>query len=90
VGALRTTLAALVRGPLDAAAIICRQLDTRQAIIVEFYLSLAAAITVIRRLINRACTHYRSPHPAHHTPTPITINCRSLSVADVLHSRAGI
>jgi DDE family transposase len=33
----------------------------KRKIIVEFYLYLAATLTVIRRLINRARTHYRWP-----------------------------
>lgn len=37
-----------------------RVTDKRKAV-VDFYLCLAAAITVIRRLINRARTHYRWP-----------------------------
>jgi hypothetical protein len=37
-----------------------RRIDKRKSI-VEVYLYLAAALTVIRRLINRARTHYRWP-----------------------------
>lgn len=37
---------------------LCRSTD-KQRRIVEFFLYLAAALTVIRRLINRARTHYR-------------------------------
>lgn len=39
---------------------IRRSTDKRK-IIVEFYLHLAATLTVIRRLINRARSHYRWP-----------------------------
>lgn len=38
-----------------------RRCTDKRKIIVEFYLYLAAALTVIRRLINRARTHYRWP-----------------------------
>jgi hypothetical protein len=38
-----------------------RRCTDKRKIIVEFYLYLAAALTVIRRLINRACTLYRWP-----------------------------
>lgn len=38
-----------------------RRFTDKRKIIVEFYLHLAAALTVIRRLINRARTHYRWP-----------------------------
>jgi hypothetical protein len=37
---------------------LCRFTDRRK-IVVEFYLNLAAALTVIRRLINRARTTHR-------------------------------
>jgi hypothetical protein len=36
-----------------------RRITDKRKIIVEFYLYLAAALTVLRRLINRARTHYR-------------------------------
>jgi hypothetical protein len=36
-----------------------RRFTDRRKIIVEFYLNLAAALTVIRRLINRARTTHR-------------------------------
>lgn len=39
-----------------------RHCTERSKIVVEFYLHLASALTVIRRLINRACTHYRWPN----------------------------
>ena len=38
-----------------------RRLTDKRRLIAEFYLNLAAALTVIRRLINRARTHYRWP-----------------------------
>ena len=38
-----------------------RRCTDKRKSIVEFYLYLAAALTVIRRLINRARTHYRWP-----------------------------
>jgi hypothetical protein len=38
-----------------------RRFTDRRKIIVEFYLNLAAALTVIRRLINRARTTHRWP-----------------------------
>jgi hypothetical protein len=38
-----------------------RRFTDKRKIIVEFYLYLAAALTVIRRLINRARSHYRWP-----------------------------
>jgi hypothetical protein len=37
------------------------QLSDKRKVIVEFYLNLAAALTVIRRLINRARSLYRWP-----------------------------
>jgi hypothetical protein len=37
---------------------LCRTTDKRK-IVVEFYLYLAATLTVLRRLINRVRTHYR-------------------------------
>lgn len=56
-----------------------RRFTEKRKIIVEFYLYLAAALTVIRRLINRARTHYRWPTRETHYPTPpLTIICRSL------------
>lgn len=39
-----------------------RRSTDKQHGVVDFFLYLAAAITVIRRLINRARTHYRWPH----------------------------
>lgn len=38
-----------------------RRCTDKRRVIVEFYLCLAAAFTVLRRLINRARTHYRWP-----------------------------
>jgi len=38
-----------------------RRFTDRRKVIVEFCLYLAAALTVIRRLINRARTHFRWP-----------------------------
>ena len=38
-----------------------RRCTDKRKVIVEFYLNLAAALTVIRRLINRARTLYRWP-----------------------------
>jgi hypothetical protein len=38
-----------------------RRCTDKRRVIVEFYLYLAAAFTVIRRLINRARIHYRWP-----------------------------
>jgi hypothetical protein len=38
-----------------------RRLTDKHRLIAEFYLNLAAALTVIRRLINSARTHYRWP-----------------------------
>jgi len=38
-----------------------RRFTDKRKVIVEFYLYLAAALTVIRRLINRARTLYRWP-----------------------------
>ena len=38
-----------------------RRWTDKRAVIVDFYLALAAALTVIRRLINRARTYYRWP-----------------------------
>jgi hypothetical protein len=38
-----------------------RRLNDRRRIIVEFYLNLAAALTVLRCLINRACTTTGGP-----------------------------
>ena len=43
--------------------------------VAELYLYLAAALTVIRRLINEARTRYR--WPTGHPKTQVTINCRS-------------
>ncbi|MCE0764069.1 hypothetical protein LWC35_14275 [Pseudonocardia kujensis] len=45
---------------VDGAITKARCADKRKAI-VKFYLNLAAALTVIRRLINRARTRYRWP-----------------------------
>jgi hypothetical protein len=50
--------------PLPGVAFRCadrRRFTDRRKIIVEFYLNLAAALTVIRRLINRARTTHRWP-----------------------------
>ena len=38
-----------------------RRFTDKRKVIVEFYLYLAAALTVIRRLINRARNQYRWP-----------------------------
>ena len=38
-----------------------RRFTDKRRVIVEFYLNLAAALTVLRRLINRACKQYRWP-----------------------------
>ena len=38
-----------------------RRFTDKRRVIVEFYLNLAAALTVLRRLINRARTQYRWP-----------------------------
>lgn len=38
-----------------------RRWTDKRAVIVDFYLSLAAALTVLRRLSNRARAHYRWP-----------------------------
>ena len=38
-----------------------RRFTDKRKTIIEFYLYLAAALTVIRRLINQARTHYRCP-----------------------------
>jgi len=38
-----------------------RRFTDKRRVIVEFYLNLAAALTVLRRLINRARKQYRWP-----------------------------
>ena len=38
-----------------------RRCTDKSAVIVDFYLALAATLTVLRRLINRAHTYYRWP-----------------------------
>ena len=50
-----------------------RRFTDQRKIIVEFYLYLAAALTVIRRLINRARDLHRWPTKPHHPPPPVTI-----------------
>ena len=54
-----------------------RPFTDKRGVIVEFNLNLAAALTVLRRLSNRARKQYRWPT----RPPPAgsaTINCRSL------------
>ena len=48
-------MAALMVASLSAAA------QHKRKVIIEFYLNLAAALTVIRRLVNRARRLYRWP-----------------------------
>jgi hypothetical protein len=56
-----------------------RRFTGKSKIIVEFCLYLAAALTVIRRLVNRSRSLYRWPtSQTHHPPPPLTINCRML------------
>ena len=43
----------------------------------ELYPHLAAALTVLRRLINEAPHPLPLAYPTHHPPTQVTINCRS-------------
>jgi hypothetical protein len=54
-----------------------RRTDKRK-VIVEFYLYPAAALTMIRRLINRARHVYRLAGATHDPPPLLAISCRSL------------
>ena len=49
------------RTPSSTATASSAAAPTKRKIVVEFYLYLAAAVTVIRRLINRARNRYRWP-----------------------------
>ena len=67
-----------------------RRFTDKRRVIVEFYLKLAAALTVIRRLINQARTLYRwpaSPPPAdsadHQLPGSLSLNPRSGLIYDI-------
>jgi hypothetical protein len=55
-----------------------RRFTDKRKVIVEFYLNLAAALTVIRRFDQPVPPPLPLANPAHHPPTPLTINCRTL------------
>jgi hypothetical protein len=55
-----------------------RRCTDKRKVIVEFWLCLAAAFTVIRRLTQQSPQPLPLAHPAKHPSAALTINCRSL------------